>query len=74
MTIKELAKKEYLSVSTLIYFMEKGWVNAPHTPNDFNALEAAQAHINIRETIAYQRGWVNCKRGYGLEENVGFSN
>lgn len=73
MTNKEFARQEQMGTETLLYFMKQGWVDAPKLPNQWTAAEAAQAHINIRETIAYQRGWLNCKRGYALTDKPDFS-
>jgi hypothetical protein len=72
-TLKQLARRESLGWTTLQYFLDMGWVDQPKTEDAFTPAEADRAHINIRESIAYQRGWVAGMYGYSLTERVGIT-
>jgi len=69
MTVKQLARHECIEHETLKVFIANGWVNAPAS-GLYTPAEAAQAHVNIRECIAYQKGHYAATLGYRLHEQV----
>ncbi len=70
MTNKQLARKEYIGQSTLLHFLEMGWVDRPKVVENWTEDEAMVAHVQIRTTIAYQRGWIAGKRNLPIDSRV----
>jgi len=73
MTTKQVASKFHTGLKTFNYFIEKGWVDAPNDPADWQAGEMLVAYFQMRMTIAYHKGWMAWKHGMPIDKHIGTS-